>query len=146
MRFIVVLIATVLFCSQCAERQETAGADAAQVTSVFKPVADVRQVMTAITIPSSTAIFDAASETPKDDSDWDRLHNNALALAESGNLLIMPGRAVDNDVWVKEAQAMTDAAMLAVKAAEAKNADAVIDAGDKIYATCESCHMKYMKQ
>ena len=141
-----VLIATVLFCTQCADRQETAGADAAQITAVYKPVADVRQVMTAITIPSSTAIFGAASETPKDDSDWDRVHNNALALAESGNLLIMPGRAVDSDVWVKEAQAMTDAAMLAVKAAEAKNADGMIDAGDKIYATCESCHMKYMQQ
>jgi cytochrome c556 len=67
-------------------------------------------------------------------------------LAESGNLLMLPGRAPDNEDWVKESQAMIDAAMLAFNAAEARNADRLSDAGDKIYATCKSCHNKYMNK
>jgi len=113
-------------------------------SSPFKIAANVQQVMTAITIPASDAIFGAASDTPKTDGAWQALQNNALVLAESGNLLMIPGRAKDNQEWVKQSQAMIDAAMIAFNAAAAKNADKLADAGDKIYATCETCHNKYM--
>jgi hypothetical protein len=116
----------------------------AAAKSPFKLVANVEQVMKVITIPSSDVIFAAAGDTPKTPGEWQTIQNNALLLAESGNLLMMPGRARDNQEWVKAAQAMIDASMNALNAASAKNADALADAGDKIYVTCETCHDKYM--
>jgi hypothetical protein len=116
----------------------------AQANPPFKVVASVRQIMTAITIPASDAVFGAAGDAPKSDKEWEKVQQSALALAESGNLLMLPGRSRDSQDWVKESQAMIDAALLAVRAAQAKNTDAISDAGDKIYATCESCHKRYM--
>lgn len=114
------------------------------VKSPFKLVATVKQVMTAITIPASDAIFDGGADAPKNDTEWESVQNGALALAESGNLLMLPGRTLDNEGWVKQSQAMIEAAMIALKAAREKNVDNLMDAGDKIYGTCEGCHDKYM--
>jgi hypothetical protein len=126
-----------------AARTQRAAAPAAQRSS-FRPAASVQQVMTLITVPASDAIFGAAGEPPKTADAWNTLQNNALLLAESGNLLMLPGRARDNAEWAKQSRAMIDAAMLAVDAAKAKNADKFADLGDKIYVTCEACHDKYM--
>jgi hypothetical protein len=112
--------------------------------SPFKPVATVQQVMEIITAPASDVIFDYAADAPKTDEAWTRAQTNALALAESGNLLMIPGRARDEQEWMNESQAMIDAAMQAFKAAEARNTDMLTAAGDKIYVTCEKCHDTYM--
>jgi cytochrome c556 len=111
----------------------------------FKLAASVHQIMTAITIPASDVIFDAAATTTKDIA-WDTVQNSALTLAESGNILMLPGRAPDNQEWVKESQAMIDAAMLAFDAAASRNVEQLGVAGDKIYNTCEGCHKKYMQK
>ena len=111
--------------------------------SPFKLAASVQQLMTAITIPASDVIFEAAAETTKEAA-WLNIQNSALTLAESGNLLMLPGRAPDNDEWARQSRAMIDAAMLAFDAAGAKNAQKLTEASDKIYTTCENCHKKYM--
>ena len=71
------------------------------------------------------------------------VRNSALTLAESGNLLMMAPRAVDGGNWMKAAQALVDTGMLAVRAAEARNAEQLFDAGGTIYAACKNCHQKY---
>jgi hypothetical protein len=70
----------------------------------FKPVATVDEVMDAIVIPSSQAIFDAVVYSngelvaaPKTDEEWFGLRMRALAVAEAGNLLMMSSRAKDTD-------------------------------------------------
>ena len=146
--FVILLLTT--FLSEVRAQQKSSPASVPQkrvtpaVSSSFKPVATVQQVMTVITIPTSDVIFGAGGDTPKTDSAWQTVQNNALALAESGNLLMIPGRAPDNKEWVRQSQAMIDAAMSAFSAAGAKNADKLAEAGDKIYSTCENCHNKYM--
>jgi len=100
--------------------------------------------MTLITIPASNAIFEAAGEAPKTDAGWESVKDNALLIAESGNLLMMAGRARDNQEWMNEARGMVDAALVVMNAAAAKNADKLAEAGDKVYTTCETCHEKYM--
>jgi len=120
-----------------------AGAGVAQQPT-FKTLANVTQLMKAIVIPSSDALFNVAVETPKDDKEWTALENSALALAESGNLLMIGSRAKDSKTWMQYSKAMIDAAEMAFKAAQSKNVDAVLEAGDKIYATCETCHERYM--
>ena len=109
----------------------------------FKPVGSNLQLMQAIIIPSSDAVWAVGAEAPKNDEDWTKVRNNALALAESGNLLMIGDRAKDQGEWMKASQVLVDAGTAAFKAAEAKNADGVMMAGDAIYNACEGCHMKY---
>ena len=117
---------------------------AAQQQPNFKPVADVKQLMHAIVIPSSNVVFRVEVEAPKDDQEWERVANNALAMAEAGNLLMLPGRAKNNDDWMKKAPALVDVGVAAMKAAEAKDAEAVIRIGYQIFDVCASCHDQYM--
>jgi cytochrome c556 len=120
---------------------------AAASGSPFKLAASVQQVMTAITVPASDVIFDAAAATETTKvARWENIQNSALTLAESGNLLMLPGRAPDKQEWVKQSQAMIDAAMLAFDAAANRNTERLSAAGDRIYATCEACHNKYMNK
>jgi len=42
--------------------------------------------------PTSDAIFYITTREPKTDTEWGELQAKALTLAESANLLMMPGR------------------------------------------------------
>ena len=66
-----------------------------------------------------------------------------MALAESANLLMMDGRARDQDQWIRLAEDMADAAMLAFEAAEARDAQRVFDLGEAVYNSCNNCHTLY---
>lgn len=112
----------------------------------FKSVATVKQVMQSITIPEADVVWGVPSEAPPDDAAWLKVENSALALAESGNLLMMEGRAVDHEEWMKQAGSLIDVATKAATAARAKDADKMAEVGDELYSVCEACHMKYMKQ
>jgi hypothetical protein len=112
----------------------------------FKSVATVKQVMQAITIPEADIVWGVPNEVPKDDAGWLKVENSALALAESGNLLMMEGRAVDHEDWMKQSSLLIDVATQAATAARARDADKMGEVGDELYTVCENCHMKYMKQ
>jgi hypothetical protein len=90
--------------------------------------------MIGIVAPASDAIFKVPNKPPQNDGEWTALQNSALILAEAGNLLLLPGRA----------RALVDAGSAAFKAANAKDANALTDIGDKIDETCETCHAKYL--
>lgn len=112
----------------------------------MRVIASAKELMHAIVIPSSEVVFKMASEQPKSDADWQTVRLQSLALAESANLLLMPGRGPDATTWNQMAKAQMDAALAAVKAADAKNADALDTASNNIYETCDNCHNKYMKK
>lgn len=115
----------------------------AQQTTVT-PVASVMQLMEAMVIPSSDALFNVGRQAPQNDDEWAAIRNHAIILAESGNLLMIGGRAKDEEAWMKMSQALVDAGAVALKAAEAKNVDAVLEAGNQIIDTCETCHASYL--
>jgi hypothetical protein len=119
----------------------------------YRPVATVEQIMEASVEPASNAVFDAAAWVngvqvggPKTDDEWKMVQANALMLAETGNLLLMGPRMKDQAGWVNRTQAMMDAANEAAKAAEAKNTEAIFNAGTKIYQACTGCHLQYINQ
>jgi hypothetical protein len=118
------------------------GATMAQAPT-FQPVATILQVMTGIIVPTSNVVFKAPGDVPKDDKEWAIVQNNALILAESGNLLMIPGRAKDNGEWIKDSKALVDAGTAAWKAANAKNIDDLTVVGDQILDTCKTCHQRY---
>ena len=49
---------------------------------------------------------------------------------------MMVPRAKDGDEWMRLSQAMVDTGAAAIKAAEAKDPDAMFEAGAEIYAVC----------
>jgi hypothetical protein len=119
------------------------------------PVATTRQIMNGIVGPAAKTVFGAvgtivsASGTeeirPRTDEEWEVVVNSAAALIEAGNLLQMGNRVVDKSNWVKMSQAMTNAGIKALKAAQAKNADDVMAIGEDLYNSCNNCHQRYMR-
>jgi hypothetical protein len=120
-----------------------AGATMAQAPG-FQPVGTVHQLMVGLVAPASDVIFAVPNHAPQSDKEWVPVQNAALTLAEVGNLLMIPGRAKDNGDWMKYASALTDAGSSAFKAANAKDAKALEDIGDKLDEVCETCHAKYL--
>jgi hypothetical protein len=107
-------------------------------------IATTRQVMLGITIPTSDVVFQVGAKTPADDMEWEKVEASALALAESGALLTIGTRAVDQGEWLKHSQDLIATAKVAAAAAHEKNVDKVLDAGNAIYEVCDACHKKYM--
>ncbi len=104
----------------------------------------VKEVMTSMTIPASDAIFDAASEPPTRPVGWAAAGKAAATLAESGRLLMTDALARDKAAWMDMAAALVKEAEATVKAVDGKDRDALEVVGDRIYATCATCHGRYM--
>jgi hypothetical protein len=128
------------------------GRSVAQSAEPFRAVASVDEVMDSIVIPSSEVVFDAVVysngeliQAPKTDDDWFSLRIHALAVAEGGNLLLMPPRAKDTGDWSKFSRALTDAAVDVAAAAEAKDIERVLQTGSAMYTACTACHAKYIE-
>jgi hypothetical protein len=106
---------------------------------VIDPAADViwDSVKSIITLSGTK------ETAPQTDEQWAAVRNGAAMLVEAGNLLMMEGRARDNKEWMAAARRLSTTAELALKAAEAKNAEAVFNAGGEIYNACKACHDRY---
>jgi hypothetical protein len=82
---------------------------------------------------------------PTTDEGWMRTSNAAVTLAEASNLLLLPGRPMDdNRVWVDSAHMLYDAAMRAHAAADARDKEAFFKAGSDVYEACLKCHNRYI--
>jgi hypothetical protein len=129
---------------------------AAETAPAPVPVASVAQIMSAITQPSAVAVYNAVGTIinadgikeiePQNDEEWAAVAAQAAALVESGNLLLMGDRLVDNGDWVTMTRAMIERGQLAVKAAQARDKEGILDAGSYINETCDNCHAKYQRQ
>ena len=126
------------------------------------------QVMRGILYPASNVIFAAQATDPttvKPEGDpstspnplsssyggWEAVANAGIALSESANLLIIPGRLcqngkpvpIQNADWQMWVQGLRDAGVASYKAAQAKSQDAVLEASDVMSTACQNCHDKY---
>ena len=111
---------------------------------VNKAAPTVKDVMTTMTVPASDAIFSAASEPPKDAAQWVALRASAVMLAESGRLLTATDRAKKDAEWLELPRTMVTEAEATFKAIDAKDSEALAQAGDSVYVTCDACHARYM--
>ncbi len=120
----------------------------------FLPVTTVRELMSSVVEPASELYWDAVgtvddstgstSYGPETPAEWTAVRNNALVVAESGNLLMMDPRARDRDQWMVLSRAMVAAGKEAAAAATAQDTAAVFSAGAALYETCTRCHEKYV--
>ena len=108
-------------------------------------VGTMSDLMVKIIYPSSDALFYIESRTPKTDAEWTVLEGQALMVAESANLLMMPGRARDQKQWMADSKLMLDAGAAAVTAAKAKDVAAISALSDQLLESCTSCHRHYRK-
>jgi len=119
------------------------------------PLASVRQIMNGIVRPAARVVFasvgtiisaDGVEERePRTDEEWGAVGNSAAALVESANLLMMDGRAIDKGDWTKMSKAMADAAIVALKAIEARDKEALLASGEGINESCDACHQRYQR-
>jgi hypothetical protein len=136
------------------------------------PYANLAQVMQAIPFPNSNIIFDAGSEDPEAKrkapesggsaagasaqygnvyAGWQQVENSALALQETVNLIMIPGRMCQNgkpvpndqDDFKKFAAGLADAGKAALDAAKSKDLDKMLEAGGTVTEACSACHEVY---
>lgn len=141
--------------------------------------ASIQEIMKAVVEPASNGVWkppesisDPASKATaaQKDADWLAVRHAAVTLAESANLLVVPGRKTvaaggkiqdegqagnlpsaeiqkliesDPASFRKYAKALQDATLETMSAIDARNIDALTDKGGKIDEACEACHLKY---
>ena len=118
-----------------------------------EPVADVKQLMSSILEPAADVYWDAAGTiidtlgvhelAPTTDDKWLAVSNAALMIAESGNLLMLEGRARDRNRWMTLSRALVTTGRTAMTAAASRDPAAVLDAGGQVYEACTACHAAY---
>lgn len=120
-----------------------AGVLLAQAPPAPKAVGTMSELMIDVIYPTSNAVFYIFREPPKNDVQWDEFKTQALTLAESANLLMMPSRARDQDKWMADAKLLWDVGNKAYRAAQAKNLDAILALNDELNTACVQCHTDY---
>jgi len=115
----------------------------AQAPSVYKPIGSMSALMIDIIYPTSNSIFYIEREPPKTEVQWNAIRGQALTLAESGNLLMMPSRARDQGDWMKDAKLLVDVGAKAYEAADAKDLQAIVALNDELNTACIECHQNY---
>ena len=122
----------------------------------FKPVTTVIELMESVIAHAAEVYWDSVQVTvdangvterkPETDEEWEFVWASALALAESGNLLMMAPRAVDDGAWMQFSRSLVDAGAEAAAAAAAHDVDRVFAAGEQVYNVCLGCHTRYIPE
>lgn len=122
----------------------------------FKPVTTVLELMESVIAHAAEVYWESVQVTvdadgvhekkPETDEEWEFVWASALAIAESGNLLMMEPRAVDDGAWMQFSRSLVDAGAAAAAAAAAHDVDRVFAAGEQVYNACLGCHMRYVPQ
>jgi hypothetical protein len=106
--------------------------------------------------------------SPATDDDWAEVRRHALIVSEAAHLLLMPGRAIappgapsmapgielppeeiralidkNRDGWNLYVQQLQDSLMTTLAAIDAKDPQALFDAGEQVDTKCENCHQVF---
>ncbi|MEP7310881.1 MAG: hypothetical protein ABJA98_35740 [Acidobacteriota bacterium] len=146
-----------------------AGGGAARA-STSKVDANLLQLMRGILYPASNVLFAAQDDlsklTPVADPSvspnpltstyggWQAVENAGLAIAESANLIAIPGRLCSNGKpvpvqradWVKYTQGLRTAGLAAYKAAQSKDQDKIVEVAGSVSDACAACHDVYREK
>ncbi len=154
-----------------AAKGETAPAPEFRVDATIKDIMDSMVDPSADyiwdAVASTVTAKGVEEKYPRTDEEWKEVRRRAVQVMEASNLLLIPGRRVarpgdahdprielpperiealineDRAAFTKMAHALYDSVLPALKAIDAKNKDALLDAGDGMDQACENCHMKY---
>ena len=135
------------------------------------PLMTVNQLMRGILFPLGNTVFYAQADdpaaVPRDPmpsaatnpltgifGGWQAVENSALALAESAELLKMPGRMCSNgevvDVanadWIRFVDDYRQKSLAAYEAVLTKDPDAIVLASGDLSEACLACHRVYRRE
>ena len=147
------LVTVLLFVASVGLFVMGASADA-RIAQEAAAVATVKQVMDGIVTPAAGKVFESVAtivtvegtedRQPRTEAEWSLVGANAAALIEAGNLLMMGDRLKDKDEWMAMTRAMMDAAIVSMKATEARDPEALLNSGEALNESCDTCHVKYI--
>lgn len=129
-----------------------AGAAIAQTPSYTpKPYGNLKQVMRSVALPNSVIILGLQDHPPKTDAEWQNVVSAAVAIEETQNLIMIPGRIRSNGQpvpvqaadYAKFAAALAPAGRDCLKAALMKSKDAISNCTDSLSQACDNCHKVY---
>jgi hypothetical protein len=155
----------------CVGSNQPAEQTAAPAGPSPRPYGNLAQVMQGIPFPASNLIFDTQTTDPGAKpaestggsasgataafsgvyGGWTAVENAAIAISETANLIMIPGRLcrngrpvpLDRDDFKQFAQGLADAGQAALKAAQSKNLDAMVEVSGTVSDACAACHEKY---
>ena len=146
-----VVLASSLLAGCSAPEESSSGV--ADADSNYNTVLNVQEIMALVLEPASDILWDSGGWVldasgyeelyPTTDDGWDYVRAQAAVVVESGNMLALPGRAEDNDAWMIYSKGLSDAGLLAMKAAEEQNEEDFFQAGAQLYSVCTACHQAY---
>ena len=168
---LITVSAAVLFCAGC-KSQEPPKESEYKLTSPIRDIMGSMVMPNADVLWNavSTNITDKGTEekAPKTEEEWKVVRSSAVTIMEASDLILLPGRHVaapgekaqdpnvnlspekiqtmidtDRTSWVNMAHDLHDSILPVLKAIDAKDAQALSDAGARIDKACEDCHLKY---
>jgi hypothetical protein len=161
-------LASALLLAGCSQAEDPQGPH--KIAAIHDLMADVVMPQTDILWSSTAVLSDETGVhdmSPKTEEDWQKLRNAAMILAETQNLLAMPGRKVvpdgdtlegggtlsadqiqtrvseQHDDFVKHTGEMQKLAVQAIANIDARNLKALDKTGAQIDQVCESCHLEF---
>ena len=109
----------------------------------MRNVGTMSELMVRILYPNSDALFYIETRTPTTETEWGTLEGQTLMLAESANLLMLPGRARDQKQWMADSKLLLEAGTAALAAVKARDVAAISALSDQLLESCTSCHRHY---
>ncbi|MEQ1728479.1 MAG: hypothetical protein ABL982_08855 [Vicinamibacterales bacterium] len=152
----------------CAGEQPTEYQPTSTVREVMNSIIDPSSDALWDSVEIVATVEGTVHKMPKTDEEWAVLRRSAVTLVEAGNLLLIPGRLVARPgeqagdprsdlnpeeietkrrqvpgAWARRARGLQDSATESLKAIDAKDVTALLNAGETLDAACESCHREY---
>lgn len=147
------LLSSILLSSLIACSPPESNEDDMAPTANYNTSLDVKEVMALVLEPASDTLWDSGGWVldsagyeelyPTTDEGWDFVRAQAAVVVEAGNMLSLPGRAVDNDAWMIYSEGLSEAGLNAMAAAQSRNKEDFFQAGAKLYSVCTACHQAY---
>jgi hypothetical protein len=144
---------------------------AATTSEAPPPLMTVNQLMRVVQFPLANTVFYAQADDPdalpRDAlpssstnsltglfGGWEAVENSALALAESADLLRIPGRQcsngevveVENEDWLRFVDDYRQKSLAAYEAVLTKDQDAIVLASGDLGESCLACHRVYRRE
>ncbi len=167
-----VLVVFVLAAGGCSRREDPAPQPqfrpTATVKDIMTSIVDPESDVLWNAVATIVSLTGTEEREPKTDEEWAAVRRSAVQLVEATNLLRIPGRLVarhgeksenprielqpetiqrmiadDPATWTRLVNGLHDAAVPALTAIDARNAQGLFDAGEHMEHACEACHQQY---
>ncbi|MBS03181.1 MAG: hypothetical protein CMQ24_10810 [Gammaproteobacteria bacterium] len=117
---------------------------------------DIEYLMHYVLEPAAETIWDSAGSVITEDGEetlhptteegWIAVEHAAAVISESGNLLMIPGRAPTAGDWIEYSQGLVDTGKTVLAAAQARDHEALFETGGHLYNVCVACHQVYWRE